>query len=268
MDVLLNFFKENKDAMTAVGVVCTFFVSALSLFFSVRNNKAVHYVNSVTKSRTEWIEKFRINISRFVAISDTQDFTEILVSPKEMFDKKFDMYIKDVSQLGEEIKLSLNFSDKFDRDLIEKIDLQIRNYRLICIKTKNNAIKSIKRKDRIYIPEDEIYELQNSMEHLNDEIIKSTQIYLKAEWNRVKYESQGKTYEKETQEFDIEELMEKYDNPEYKNNVIKRICINFKAKVKRIRSSYVVSVPLFLIGIIILVYTIQRIVQEILIYVF
>ena len=71
---------------------------------------------------------------------------------------------------------------------------------------------------------------------------------MKSEWNRVKYESQGRIYEKETQEFDIMELEKKYDNPEYKNDVWKRFFINAKAKVKRICYS-----PRFIICIVIVI---------------
>lgn len=61
-------------------------------------------------------------------------------------------------------------------------------------------------------------EIERKIKKLSENI----HIYLKSEWNRVKYESQGKTSEKETHEFDIVELEEKYENLEYKNNVWKR----------------------------------------------
>lgn len=49
MNKMLQFFSENKAALTSIGILLTFLISSISLYFSVRNNKAVHYVNAVTK---------------------------------------------------------------------------------------------------------------------------------------------------------------------------------------------------------------------------
>ena len=43
MNKMLQFFSENKDALTSIGILLTFLISSISLYFSVRNNKAVHY---------------------------------------------------------------------------------------------------------------------------------------------------------------------------------------------------------------------------------
>ncbi len=59
MNKMLQFFSENKAALTSIGILLTFLISSISLYFSVRNNKAVHYVNAVTKNRVEWLYKFR-----------------------------------------------------------------------------------------------------------------------------------------------------------------------------------------------------------------
>ncbi len=53
LDNILEIFKNNKDAITAVGILLTFIISLVSLWFTVKNNKAVHYVNSVTKNRVD-----------------------------------------------------------------------------------------------------------------------------------------------------------------------------------------------------------------------
>ena len=84
MDELLILFSKNKDALTAIGIILTFLTSSISLYFSVRNNKAVHYVNAVTKNRVEWIDKLRESISTFLALLNTEDFTETFVPPEEM----------------------------------------------------------------------------------------------------------------------------------------------------------------------------------------
>ena len=89
------------------------------------------------------------------------------------------------------------------------------------------------------------------------------QIYLKSEWNRVKYESRGKNYEKETQLFDLEELIAKKSNADYKNNTWKRFCKNTKAKVKRLWSSHQCSVIIIVIACIIFFLNIPSVVKNI-----
>ncbi len=62
----IKFFSDNKDALLATRVILTFLASIVSLYFSVRNNKAVHYVNAIIKSRIEWIQKVRKLIADFI----------------------------------------------------------------------------------------------------------------------------------------------------------------------------------------------------------
>ena len=67
MNKILEFLNTNIDAFTSVGILITFLVSTVSLYMSIRNNKAVHYVNSITKSRIDWIQQLRNTISEFIA---------------------------------------------------------------------------------------------------------------------------------------------------------------------------------------------------------
>lgn len=234
MSEMLNSLGTNKDSLTVLIVILTFITSIFSLVFSVRNNKAVHYINSVTKNRVEWIENLRDTISKFLSILNTEEFTENFVSPKEMLEQDYGAKTKELCQLGVKIKLLLNFSDELDNEIIKAIDLQIVNYKLLCEKILNCAFKDLDNGKEIFVPSGEIYEVQKNIEKISEDIIRDFQIYLKSEWNRVKYESQGKKYEKETQEFDLMELNKEYDDPDYENEVWKRFCINIKAKLKRL----------------------------------
>lgn len=257
MDEILQFFNDNKDALTAIGIILTFLVSVASLYFPIRNNKAVHYVNSVTKSRVEWIEKLRLNIAKFTVLTRTDDITTYSQTAKEMAEKDMSPKIIAVKELGTEIKLQLNFSGKLDRKLIEYVDAQIIAYEYICLKISNLALTQLKNQaDELFIPDEEILKVEDEMVENAKNVEKYAQVYLKAEWNRVKYESQGKTYEKGTQEFDVDELEEKYNNPDYKNDVWKRFCINLKAKILRIWNSAGFSVFLVVVCIICIIATV------------
>ena len=73
MNKMLQFFSENKAALTSIGILLTFLISSISLYFSVRNNKAVHYVNAVTKNRVEWLYKFREYISALISTTTIEN---------------------------------------------------------------------------------------------------------------------------------------------------------------------------------------------------
>lgn len=234
--MVFDFFDNHKDAILAIGVLLTFTASMLSLYFSVRNNKAVHYVNSVTKNRVEWIERFRSNIAKLITLTKTEDMLNYAPSVREISERSMDENINRVKEVATLLKLQLNFTDKMDRQLIEKIDNLELMYELICAKVVKKAFRDRQEwEEKFFVPDAELNELAEQKDELSREIVKDAQIYLKSEWNRVKYESRGKTYEKETQEFDILELQRKYEDPEYKSCEWKRDCINIKAKMIRLQ---------------------------------
>lgn len=243
LDDLLKFFSDNKDALTAIGIILTFSVSLVSVYFSVRNNKAVHYVNSVTKSRIEWIQKIRATVSDF--ISKTNVYNNAYY--KEDYYKSGE-HLAECQKLCTEIKLLLNCCDIRDRVICKLADEILEKHRWY-----RDSVHNMEVDENGYFVEDEDAEkLKNEIEDMISILVKELHICLKAEWNRVKYESQGKEYEKETQEFDVFELEKKYDDPNYKNNVWKRFCINTKAKIRRIYNSAGFTVIVFLTGIVVL----------------
>ena len=125
----------------------------------------------------------------------------------------------------------------------EERNIQVdKQNRLSCIKSVEEHISKIKENETMWNelnihflnePERLIQDIEKNSQRFN----RCIQIYLKCEWNRVKYESQGKEYEKATQKFDRWELEQKYDNPNYMNKTWQRFCINTKAKVKKIIKS-------------------------------
>lgn len=263
MKGIFEYLTTNKDAFTVIGVLLTLTISCISLWFSVKNNKAVHYVNSVTKNRVEWIDKLRKNIAEFISLLDTQDLTDTYVDIDDFIKYPFGKNLNRLNQVGAEIKLMLNYTDKYDREIMNKIDLLIVNYKKIYVKIQRNILENKKDDMLIFAPNDEVIDEQKAIDSMSMDLLSDMQIYLKSEWNRVKYESIGKTYEKETQLFDLEELIKKKENPNYKNDGWKRFCKNTKAKAKRIWNSHQCSVTIFFITVIILFLTIPTVVKDI-----
>lgn len=252
MKEILEYLKTNEDAFTVIGILLTLVISSISLWFSVKNNKAVHYVNSVTKNRVEWIDKLRKNMAEFISILDTQDLTDTFVEMDEFIKYPIGKNLQKLNQIGTEIKLMLNFSDDFDRKIMNKIDFIIVNYKNFFVKIQRNILDNKKNDSLIFTPSEEVIKKQELIDSLSIDLLSDMQIYLKSEWNRVKYESRGKTYEKETQLFDLEELIAKKSNVNYKNNTWKRFCINTKAQAKRLCNSHQCSVTIIVIAAIIL----------------
>lgn len=208
MQNVLQFFNENKDVLLAIAVSLTFLASISSLYFSVRNNKAVHYVNSITKSRIDWIQKVRDTVSAF--ISKTNVYNNAYYSGD--YDKSGE-HLSECQKLCIEIKLLLNCCDKRDKEICKLVDDILENHRRYYDSVHNMEVD----KKGYFIEGEE--EIKKQIEKNIDELVKKLHIYLKAEWNRIKYESQGKKYEKETREFDIFELEQKYDNPDYVSDI-------------------------------------------------
>lgn len=242
MDDILKFFSDNKNALTAIGILLTFLVSSASLYFSVRNNKAVHYVNSVTKSRIEWIQKVRTTVAEFVSMTNVYNNAYY----KGDYDKSGEHLAK-CKMLCTEIKLLLNCCDERDKEICSLTDEILEGHRKYCDEVHNMQVD----KNGYFIERAKTKELKQNIENNLTVLLRKLHILLKAEWNRVKYESQGKEYEKDTQEFDIFELEQKYDNSNYKNKVWKRFCINVKAKVKRVYNSVPVIILMMCFGIVV-----------------
>lgn len=125
MEDFLNFLITNNKAVTGVGVLLTVFISSLSLGFTVKNNKAMHYVNSVTQNRVEWIDKLRRNVSEFLALLDTQDLTDGIAEIDGIIKYPFGTKMQRLNQIGTEIKLMLNFADEFDEEIMCQISYNI-----------------------------------------------------------------------------------------------------------------------------------------------
>ncbi len=256
MESIFNFLKESKDLFTSIGIIATFFVSILSLWFTTRNNKAIHYVNSVTQSRVEWIDKLRKNISDFISLLDTQDLTDTYIDVDNLAQKSLSINLQTLIQIGTEIKLMLNFSDKFDNEIMEEIDIIIIKYKTLYVNIQQNIIENQKERFAIFVPNEKVKGIQDEIDELSTALLSDMQIYLKSEWNRVKNESQGKTYEKDTQLFDLEELKNKKSNTDYKNDSWKRFCINTKAFFKRLFNSEQFLIFIILLSFVILLLSI------------
>lgn len=102
----------------------TFFVSFISMYFFLRNNKAVHYVNSITKSRIEWIQHLRNTVAEF--IENTNIYNNVYY--KNDYEKA-GMHLSKCQRLCSKIKLLLNYCDEKDKEIINLSEKILEAYR-------------------------------------------------------------------------------------------------------------------------------------------
>lgn len=243
MNVWLEFINNNSKVFTSIGILLTFIVSIISLYISFRNNKSVHYINAITKSRIEWIQSLRESVSEFISLVNIY-FNAYY---KGDFDKSGE-HLSKCKRIGCRINLLLNCCDDRDVEIIRIIDTILNSYL-----EYYNGVHDCQIVDEYF---QETQEMKRSKKLVEDNIkllISKIQIYLKMEWNRVKYESSGKIYERETEKFDYDELVIKVRNPKYKNKIWKRFFINSRAKlIKAARTPSIILTLILVLFILII----------------
>jgi hypothetical protein len=148
---------ETKDIVYAVGIGLTFILGIWNLINSYLQTRKTNFINTVTKQRIEWIEQIRQDISKFCGLTHTWSFSHLEGKPEEQ------NVLLQVDHLRHVIKLRLNPEGVADRKIAELIDK-------IPDLTHENKHEDLKKAIR--------------------ELISETQAMLKAEWEKVKEESE------------------------------------------------------------------------------
>lgn len=206
------------------------------MYFMNRDGFSLLVMGFTGKKALEWklkyIKAFN-QMEKFILERQTQAWIDSRKAGKLTRKAETDTIKKLVEYAQAQIKLLLNCCDERDKEICKLVDEILGNHRKYYDMVHNMRIDA----RGYFIENDEAEKIKESIENEIVDLVKKLHIYLKAEWSRVKYESQGKIYEKETQEFDICELEQKYDDSSYKSNIWERFWINIKAKSKRICSS-------------------------------
>lgn len=151
---------EAKDIVLISGVVVTLLLGVGNLFYNFVLNRRTSFINTVTSERVKWIGKLRENISTFVGLTHYW-----FVSKHDVDQQKVEDILRELRVLRYHITLQLN--PKPDAVIDKKIMQLVRDI-------PDSAAK----------PETSV--LLASL----DELISEGQQLLKAEWDKVKRESQ------------------------------------------------------------------------------
>ncbi len=212
--------------LSLLGILITFIVSVSSLYYTIRNNKAVHYVNTITQKRIEWIYKLRDLVSKYIALTNVYEnvyYNDDTTDAEE----KFGIHLSECRKISTEIKLMLNPFDEKDSEIISIIDKMLNAHSDYYYETKKCKLDD----NGFFINTAKMTECEKVISRNITSITPKIQIYLKSEWNRVKHESTGRIYEKEVQDFDYQELEAKYRSKDYKEKKLKRFILLCKVKL-------------------------------------
>ena len=124
MQDIIEWLKLYKDSIYAIGIILTFATTLLSVYMTFKNNKAIHYVNSITKNRVEWIEKLRDSIADFIA--HTNIYNNVYYKNDYV---KSGQHLAECQKVCSKIKLLLNCCDKRDNEIVTLTENILDNFR-------------------------------------------------------------------------------------------------------------------------------------------
>ena len=99
----------DDEYLLPFGVVVTFVLGILNLFFYLRTAKRTAFINTVTSERVKWIAKVRENVSTLCALCNQWMFHLTQDSAPELQRK--------IEQVKNEIRLQLNPNDIEDQEI-------------------------------------------------------------------------------------------------------------------------------------------------------
>ena len=150
---------ETTHLVTIIGFFFSFIVGAAGLWIGIRNSRKTTFINSVTSSRIEYIQRIRNSVSQFCGLVYAYHGNALKTGTPEAFKIQ-----KQYDNLKYLIELHFNIEDKyFDKEILSMI----------------KEIRDIKDGTQIGEVEKKIEPLILIMQYL-----------LKLEWEGVKLESQ------------------------------------------------------------------------------
>ncbi|MFM9946475.1 MAG: hypothetical protein ACKV1O_00920 [Saprospiraceae bacterium] len=189
-----EFFKE----ILPIGVVLTFVVTIINIYYTRRNLKTTKYIDTITSERIKWLDVIRNEVTNIIAnihftlkiysddiqdreneISNYEDSVEAQIEAQSTyFDTPTSFALgqkKEIWSQSDFIKylfvFKLRLNPEEDKGIIEIVDYFIKFY-----------------SESEYKSEGEIPEARENIKKL----ITQTQSLLKQEWEKIKKESKGK----------------------------------------------------------------------------
>ena len=160
---------ETKDWFYAFGILATAVVSVWNIVNHYRVNKRTTFINTVTSERVKWLDKLRHNISSFCGLTHTWCMSEMEGKPEEY------ELLTELDKLRYLIRLQLNPKTEDGKpNADKKIEELISKIPSLTHESKKEELKTAL-----------------------DELIITSQVLLKDEWEKVKEEAKKGDLSKE-----------------------------------------------------------------------
>ena len=149
---------EPKDYILGAGVLVTLVLGIWNAVANYRSSRRTTFINTVTSQRAKWIEQLRQDISTFSGLVHTWCLSALKGTPDESD------VVRELDRLRHVIRLRLNPAGKHDQQ-IERLIRDIPN--LTHESQREILLQAL------------------------DDLVRTTQLLLKEEWEKVKRESKN-----------------------------------------------------------------------------
>lgn len=185
-----------NDYILPSGVLLTFMASTVNIYYTRKNLKTTKYIDTITSERIKWLSIIREEITQLISIiSETlilhkriiEDFESQNPNEKYMTDVNYEYQKHYFDSLNAN---SLIFKDKIDfREIIKRLYvLKLRFNPKEDLEILNSIEYFIDFYTQKYVSDTDIKNAKKQMNNLSDQ----TQMLLKKEWEKVKFETKGK----------------------------------------------------------------------------
>ncbi len=154
---------EFKDYIYIGSILLTFIVGVLNLIHTRHLGKKTTFINCVTAARVKWIDNLRENIATFCGLTHHFHWSSISEEQEAVVLEKVD-------RLRRIIQLQLNPNEEYSKKIIDLV---------------TNEIPNLAGKTDEIVPIDEDPPLDKAL----NELVLTSQLLLKEEWDRVKEEA-------------------------------------------------------------------------------